>query len=94
MTNKLITTAIAVAALAFCGQSFAQVDRTGRVPNINPNLPDQPTEPVKPQADADTTHHKTKKSHAKKSKSSKKNTESQSDGASPPSGGDTAAPSE
>lgn len=87
MPNKLIATAIAAAALALCGQAFAQnavPDKTGRVPNINPNLP----------ADTGGAHVKHHKSHAKKSKPSKKSAESESHGASPSTGADSTPPSQ
>lgn len=94
MKNKWITGALAAATLALCGQAFAQADKTGRVPNINPNLPEEPAQQMKPQADTGSTHQKKHHSHAKKSKSSKKNPQSQSDGASPSAAGDTVAPNE
>lgn len=86
MPNKLIVT-LAAAAMICCGQAFAQgaaPDKTGRVPNINPNLPAAESSPA--------AHHKSRQSHAKKSKSSKKSSEPESSREGTPTGDDSAAP--
>lgn len=83
MSNKLIGTFVAVVALAFCGQSFAQMpDKTGAVPNINPNIPDQP---------APKHHHK--KSHAKKSNHSATSAPAKGVEAAPPTDANAVNPS-
>jgi hypothetical protein len=101
MPNKLSTTVITAAALAFCGQAFAQhstAQPIDKPPNVSPdtvNKPDIPAERVQPKADTSGSvgAHKSHKSVAKnKSKPSKKSPNSDTTNIAPATGDDASPP--
>lgn len=93
MPKKLSTAVITAAALAFCGQAFAQhstVSPIDKPPNVSPDTikpPDAPAERVQPKADAHKSH-----DAKKKPKFTKKNPDSDPTNIVPTTGDDAIPP--
>ena len=102
MPNKLTTTVFTAAALAFCGQAFAQHSTAQPIdtpPNVSPDTvkpPDMPAERMQPKADTGSkvdSHKSHKPGAKKKSKPSKKSPDADPTNIAPATGDDAIPPS-